>query len=202
LIYFKPIEQAVSTMHNFIYIKQLSRGVFAYILSDTPPRLALQQYPDYELYRTFNDAQTARSCYTSLVGEKQSLVVVKKKRKPWRMTRARKKALKNFVGHPIDVATRRKISEKNKGLGLGGKFSATRKTAISAGLRKHYWARPRRRCVDLDGNEHLVDWDFVLPEGWCYGRPRGKGGGRPLGVGNIKGKKRVYRSGPHIPFPE
>ena len=192
-------------MANFIYRKQLENGTFDYILTTTPPRLALQQYPTYELYRQFNDPDTAKSYYESLMGivALKQKTYHKKKKKPWRMTRARKRGYKNKKQPPHTEATKRKIARSKKYQGLGGTFSATRKAAISWGLRKHYAKRPRRRCVDLDGKEHLVDVDFVLPEGWCYGRPRGKGGGRPLGVGNVKGTKRQklpYTT--HVPYKE
>ncbi len=157
-------------------------------MSTLPPRLALLQYPEYELYRSFTDANAAHACYNDLIGQKQ--IIIQKKRKPWRMTAKRKKMFKNWKGHPQSLQTRQKIARSKQGQGLGVPKSRTHRLAIAVGLMKTYREVPRRRCVDQTGIEHLVPRSFVLHAGWCWGRPRGKGGGRPLGQRNLKGTAR------------
>jgi hypothetical protein len=47
----------------------------------------------------------------------------------------------------------------------------------------------RRWCVDPEGNEHFVPGAFPLPEGWWYGRVRGRK--RNYGKRNRSGRKKV-----------
>lgn len=150
-----------------------------YILSREPIKILRETYPSAVVESSFSSIEGARAYVKKL----SNIVDLLPKRDHFddlhrqRLREAKLGARNpNFGGLKDSHKLNMKKAWQGRHQGIHHpQFGVPRssRTKLKIGWTRRLKKVCRRWVIDPDGKGHLVPCAFILPDGWCYGRPRG-----------------------------